>query len=59
MSLKSRGSAPLLLAGMWAVVMGDGAANLDHEVEAACQDWRSKVAWGLDTTESPCGPETT
>lgn len=36
MSLKSRGSATLLPAGMWAVMMEDGAANLDHEVEAAC-----------------------
>lgn len=36
MSLKSKGSAPLLLAGMWAVIMEDGAANLDHKVEAAC-----------------------
>ena len=51
MSLKSRGSAALLPAGMWAVIMEDGAANLDHEVEAACLDWRSKVAWGLSSVQ--------
>ena len=59
MSLKSKGSAPFQLAGMWVVIMGDGAASLDHEVEAECRAWWSKGALGLDTTESLYGPETT
>ena len=58
MSFKSKASAPLL-AGMWVVIMGDGAASLDHEAEGCVLSTVEQKACSLDTTEPPYQPVTT